>query len=977
MALGTVTLLLAAVGVVALLSTLLALVYRIPWRLALRNVRRGRWRTVLVVLGLLVGTTIVSGSLTVGDTVTAVSVHYAYQAYGYTDEGVYNASPGAGYPFFPYAAYQQIANASAGDPQILGIAPEVLGEVQAFDLTSGLPQPGLDLIAANASQTTALGPFSSDGGGSLAGPGPGQVYLDDQAAGDLNAQVGDSIELYGASNGTGHYLVPVTVAALVHDDVRGGFLGGGNAFVDLAAGQALEGVSGEVNFLAVTNAGSLTGGVALSSSVAAHLNATVATLHPNYGLSATTLLADALSQAVQSSSSLTTLFLVLGLFSIIAGAMLIVGIFVMLAEERKSELGMLRAVGLPLRQLVLTYYFEGLVYSVGSAAAGALLGVGVGYVLAYTYATVFAAGTTAGAAILSSFTVTTQSIVLGYVIGFLLTLATVTGASAYASRLNIVRAIRGIPEPTPSYRTYTWIAVLGAALLGIGLLIVRATYQGSGDESTPLAGGALVILGAGLILARFLPDRLVFSATGVGLLLWGGYPPLHRDLFGAAHTGTIFAFFVEGIFMVVGAIVLYTFNGPTIVRALTRVVSRRQRSVPVARIGLSYPARRGFRTSINLTIFAMVLFTVVGVASFGASVQADLNSLIQAESGGYTFVGSSSTPVPDLAGAVSGNATLAPLLTQVVGLVAGGGLLTLPDGTTQPYPIVAAPSVAPGNTNFYTTNRFNFSSTLDGMTAAAVWSELQTNASVAVVDGSFESSFTNLGSSGPTLSVGAPITLTDRATGNTTRVTVIGILSQSFVSGVWVAPGLARSLGYAGEDLFFLTTAPGVDPVHAAQELKLAFFAYGLVLYDFAQILQSSIASTEALIGLLEVFVALGLAVGIAAMGIVALRAVVERRAEIGMLRANGFTRGMVFRAFLLEYSYVALVGIAIGTVLAIVLIYDASTSPMNNLLQFDIPWANVAEVIGVAYLLVVLAILAPSIRAAQLPPASAIRYSE
>lgn len=977
MAIGIVTLLLGSVAVVAIASLVLALAYRIPVRLAVRNVRRGQWRTVLVVLGLLVGTTIVSGSLTVGDTVTAVSVHYAYQAFGYTDEGVYNASPAVGYPFFPYAAYQQLANATASDPQIRGIAPEVLGEVQAYDRGTGLPQPGVELIGANAAQASALGPFTADNGSTLGGPGPGQVYLDDQVAGDLNARVGDPLLLYGASNGTGHYVVAVTVAGLVQDDVRGGFLGGGNAFVDLSAGQALEGAPGQVNFLAVTNAGSLSQGVALSSSVAAQLNASLATLHPNYGLSATTLLADALHSATQSSANLTTLFLVLGLFSILAGAMLIVGIFVMLAEERKSELGMLRAIGLPRRQLVLTYYFEGLMYSVGSAAAGALLGVGVGYVLAYTYATVFAAGTTAGAAILDSFTVTTQSIVLGYVIGFLLTLATVTAASGYASRLNIVRAIRGTPEPPPSRRTYTWIAVLGAVLLLVGSLILRATYQGTGDESSPLAGGALAVLGAGLILARFLPDRFVFSATGIGLLLWGGYPPLHRSLFGASHTGTIFAFFVEGIFMVVGAIVLYTFNGPTVVRGLLRVVSRRQRSVPVARIGLSYPARRGFRTSINLTIFAMVLFTVVGVASFGASVQADLNNLIQSESGGYTFVGSTSTAVPDLAGAVANNATLAPLFTDVVGLVAGGGVLSLPDGTVEPYPIVSAPTLATGSSNFYTTNRFNFSSTLNGLSTAAVWSELGTNDSVAVVDGSFESSFTNLGSSGPMLAPGASIGVVDPATGHAARLTVIGVLSQSFVSGVWIAPGLSQTLGYSGEDLFFLTTAPGVDAVHAAQQAKLAFFAYGLILYNFAQILQSSIASTEALIGLLEVFVALGLAVGIAAMGIVALRAVVERRAEIGMLRANGFTRGMVFRAFLLEYSYVALLGIAIGTVLAIVLIYDASTSPMNNLLQFDIPWTNVAEVIGIAYALVVLAILAPSIRAAQLPPATAIRYSE
>ena len=88
---------------------------------------------------------------------------------------------------------------------------------------------------------------------------------------------------------------------------------------------------------------------------------------------------DNLLVAVQSGSSLTDLFLVLGLFSIVAGAMLIVGIFVMIAEERKGEMGMLRAIGLTRGNLVYTYYFEGFLYSLGSALAGTLLGLVVGF----------------------------------------------------------------------------------------------------------------------------------------------------------------------------------------------------------------------------------------------------------------------------------------------------------------------------------------------------------------------------------------------------------------------------------------------------------------------------------------------------------------------------------------------------------------------------------------------------------------------
>ena len=56
---------------------------------------------------------------------------------------------------------------------------------------------------------------------------------------------------------------------------------------------------------------------------------------------------------------------------------------------------------------------------------------------------------------------------------------------------------------------------------------------------------------------------------------------------------------------------------------------------------------------------------------------------------------------------------------------------------------------------------------------------------------------------------------------------------------------------------------------------------------------------------LLQGFMGLGLVVGIAA------RSVVERRQQIGVLRALGFQKEMVHLTFLLESSFVALLGIA------------------------------------------------------------------
>ncbi len=492
---GSVTVLLVLLALVGLGSAVLAVRQRLPLRIALRNARRGRWRTVLVVLGLLVATTIISGSFVIGDTVNAVDVYFTYQALGHTDEGIYNSSPTIGDVPFPYSVFQTLNSSVAGDPQIAGMVPEILATTQALDLATHVPQTGLNLVGQDANQTGVLGAFVSDTGATLSGPSAGQVYLNDQAASDLNASPGDTLRLFGP--------VPlkVVVGAVVHDDERGWFLAGPDVFAPLATAQALENESGEVNFIAVANAGSVSSAVGLSDSVSQHLNATLATLHPNYGLFAYSLLQSALTNEEASAMSLSQLFLVLGLFSIVAGLMLIVGIFIMLAEERKGEMGMLRAIGLRRRQLVYTYYFEGLVYAAGSAAVGVALGVGVGYAMVYAFSVYFSTGVVTSTAILQSFTVLPISLLTAYVVGFVITVLTVLVTTAWISRLNIVRAIRSVPEPPPALHVYTALASLGGALAVLGGWILLETARTSDDLSVPVVAGTLLILWLGLVPA--------------------------------------------------------------------------------------------------------------------------------------------------------------------------------------------------------------------------------------------------------------------------------------------------------------------------------------------------------------------------------------------------------------------------------------------------------------------------------------------
>ena len=968
---------------IAIGTVVLALRHRVAFRIAMRNVRRGKGRTALLIAGLLVGTTIISGSLVVGDTVSQLVVHYSYLGAGYVDESITGTSPSGGPLYYPYSVYSEVQSRVANHSSIVGVTPEIIDGVAVYDRSTGVPETALNLIGVNGNQSSALGTFVAQNGTSLAGPSTGSALIDEQTATALNASAGDILVVYG------QHALSLRLEAIVQPNVRGAFITGGlspgDVFVTLSTAQAVENASGAINYIAITNSGSQSAGAASSPTVSAYLNTTLAGLLSTYGLTVQTPLETSLDNAQTSGQSLFTLFLALGLFSILAGAMLIVGIFVMLAEERKGEMGMLRAIGMRRRELVYTYYFEGVAYSFGSALAGTVVGVAVGYLLVILASSLLTSEGIPPSVFLQSFTVTGESLVIAYVAGFILTLVTVVVACRRASRLNIVRAIRDIPEPKPPVRTYTLLAYLGGLLTVGGLLGYLSTYQGTGDIAGPIIFGAFVILGLGLIASRFVKNRLAFSVVGAALVVWTGFEPLHPFLFGTSHSSSIFLLFVDGILMVGGFLMVVLFNADVLVASLRRALGKKAQSNPVVRIGTDYPARQPGRTAISLTIFALVVFTMVGTAAAGSTVQGSLSASIQTESGGYTFFGYSTLPMPNLWTQISSNSTLAPLFQNAIPLAFGSVGINVPGYSGNPYKdsIFAAPANASAPSNFYDTNGFTFESTLHGMSAAATFHELTTNTSVAILDETYAnvaSSFSTSSGPHPKVNVGDRIQLVSPIGQHPTNVTVIGLMTQSILTGVWVNPLTAASLGYTNQTGYFMTVASGVSSTLAAQDAKRAFFPFGLVLFDIPSLMASSIATTEGFIGLLVIFVGLGLGVGIAALGIFALRAVVERRRQVGMLRATGFTQGMVLRSFLLEYSFVALLGIAIGVGLGLLVVYNLSVSPQataNGVQHFVAPWVTAIEIAGIAYLLVLAAIAVPALRAARLLPADAIRTSE
>src|SRR5919197_4106050 len=113
------------------------------------------------------------------------------------------------------------------------------------------------------------------------------------------------------------------------------------------------------------------------------------------------------------------------------------------------------------------FVYEGLAYDLIAAAVGALLGIGVAYLMVLAIASAF--GGLADVEI--AYSVKSTSVVIAYAIGVLLTFAVVAFSAPRVSRMNIVTAIRNLPEPPGGKgRRRRWIrGVIGVVL---GLVIV-------------------------------------------------------------------------------------------------------------------------------------------------------------------------------------------------------------------------------------------------------------------------------------------------------------------------------------------------------------------------------------------------------------------------------------------------------------------------------------------------------------------------
>src|SRR2546428_219587 len=731
------------------------------------------------------------------------------------------------------------------------------------------------------------------------------AVINGKLATGIEAKAGDTLIL-NIGGPRGFVRFNVTVREIVQDVGRGAWNDGENLFLPLSSFQAALGENGQINTITVANVGGVTQGYLRSDDVVREM-APLLPSAPTFTIAKAK--ADSIDGTSRNIDQLSQVFVLLGFFTVIAGILLIINIFVMLAEERKGEMGVARALGMRRTNLFQSFVSEGLLYALLASLVGTFVGLLVAAVILWGFSQVFGAGSFGGTGFILSWT--NADLINGFAIGFLITMATIAIASWRVSKLNIVRAIRDIPEPVQRRSTRRQVA-LGAAIailggLGLAFALVRQSLLLQDLGPTGLAFGLAVLT------MRVVPPRAVFTAAGLFIVGWVLSP---WKFFGLANAD-ITLFIAAGLLLVFGGLLVVLFNSDSILALATRLV-RRRTWLPVVRTAIAYPMNKKFRTGATLASIALVMFTIATMSGIQAEVSSSIATTSVRESGGFSLIGASGVPIANASAAFSkygaqtdwknitnGTLSLSQARLQVrtnatfAGRLYNTSFIGVPSG---PNPRFELQKLDPAYPN-----------------ADSAWAAIQANSGLAIVDGTvIANNFgPNFGSF--SVSVGDSLYYGNRTA--TRSVRIIGILYEQFVQGLWVSADFVKNeFGIEAASLFYFQVQPGVDVTQAGHDLERYFISYQLITPNIQEFINQIPETPMGGFNLLQAYLAPGLIVGISGLGVLTMRNVVERRQETGALRALGFRKSMVLKSFLFELSFIALTGIAMGVALGLAL---------------------------------------------------------
>jgi len=928
-----------AAGVIGLFVlvyiALLILALRRPLlaRLAFREAVRRPGQSAVVVLGLMVGTMAIFAMQVLGESFLASQTRGAFLAWGRVD-----LVATGGDRFFDPALASELAADPGLRSSLAGVQAGVELPSSVTDLDRGNVKPLVVVVGFDPATQRPFGSYLLTNGKTTVGQdlALGEVLISASLATALDAHSGDRLRVASGPQ----QVVELRVAGIAQSQGPGAYTLRPALFSPLASLRPLIGDRG-INVIRLAAPGDGQAELARAHELAPRVRTALQALPGGPALTVREAKREDFDAQVRQVSLTRGLYTALSLFIALAGAALVVNLGIALAEERRPRHAVLRALGLSRAGIVGLSVLEGGLYSLAAAIValvpGALFGLAL---VAMIYSRVQSLAVENRAAPVQ-YVITPGSVALSVAIGALIVLATLFVTSVRSSRMQISSAIKNLPEPARRRGRSVWRIAL---LAGLGLGSIAALLIGGGPLR--LAGGAgLVILAAALVGGR-ISDGLRATLTGAALTVWA-----------AANVATMGEVTTpdSGVVVLLGVV--------TAVFGLSLVVASNLRllEIPLGRLqggaratlrpSLAYLTRRPLRAGLGTGSFALVLtlltMTAVLVPTFNGQFLAGLKE--------YDIrVNAPTRPGLSLPDSVRPQIAreIAMPTRPYRGEVSTAGLTQkdqyLPLYSLSRAELAAGPFQLAGRESRYKSD-------------ADVWQALANDPHLVV-------SPTYTSSGGTLRLVGPDGPVTFRVAGVVRTVGLWGLLGSEAA----MAPFATLPIGTT----ILAKAAPGADALVVARQIQRELFSQGAEATTVKEMYESASRAGQAFTDLIRLVMGIGLLVGVLSLGILALRAVIERRRAIGMLRALGYRPGQVLTGMVLEALITAisgvLVGIAVGVPIAIVMLNGYQ--PGSHLV---IDGLSLALIVGLLLGTVLAVTIPPAIQAARLPVVEALRVED
>jgi len=473
----------------------------------------------------------------------------------------------------------------------------------------------------------------------------------------------------------------------------------------------------------------------------------------------------------------------------------------------------------------------------------------------------------------------------------------------------------------------------GALVMGLLMMwfVLRRQSGVGARELLGLGPGGVPVFQGGVVRRR---TGLVIAILGLVIAL-----AIVSLAYGRNDGSPTGAFFSAGSLLLIAGLAAcyYVLNA--------RVLQESARKMSLGVLARRNVARRAGRSLGVVGLLACGCFLIVAVGANRADPRKGILTR-SSGTGGFALVGRSDLPVYENLNAVS--------VRQALGL--GGRVLS--DTTILPLRVLEGDDASCLNLNraqrplligvspgeMLTRRAFSFVRTIDSSRDDSGWSLLREDLGGDTVPCVADQATVVWGLG---KKLGDTLSYIDD-TGDTFEVRIVAVLANSIFQGALLisqedfSERFPSVKGY--REFLIETPARRSDEVAAALQKSLSDF--GFELEPAAERLARFMTVQNTYISIFQVLGGLGMLLGVAGVAIVVSRNVLERRGELGLMRAVGFAKGNLKLLTFLEHCGLLVVGVILGTGAAVVAVLPALKSAGR-----DVPFASLGGTLLIVFI--------------------------